>query len=146
MLKLRHIFTIPPSETQPGISFQRFSRMSHPCLSCGACCAFYRASFYWGEADDSPLGTVPAEMTVQITPVQRAMRGTDQRAPRCCALQGNIGETVYCSIYTQRASPCRDFLPSWENKSHNERCDKARLHWGLSPLQPEDYAEVSHVA
>ncbi|MDX1269447.1 MAG: YkgJ family cysteine cluster protein, partial [Oceanisphaera sp.] len=21
----------------------------NPCLTCGACCAFFRVSFYWGE-------------------------------------------------------------------------------------------------
>lgn len=120
--------------------------MSHPCLSCGACCALYRASFYWSEADDSPGGTVPAAMTVQISPMQRAMRGTDHRIPRCCALQGKIGESVHCSIYTQRASPCRDFLPSWEMNTRNERCDKARHHWGLPPLQPEDHTDESQLA
>jgi len=120
--------------------------MSHPCLSCGACCAYYRASFYWTEADDAPGGTVPVAMTVQVTPMQRAMRGTEHRVPRCCALQGNIGESVFCSIYTMRASPCREYVPSWENGVHNERCDAARSCWGLRPLQPEDFAEISHVA
>ena len=24
----------------------------NPCIECGACCAYYRASFYWAEADE----------------------------------------------------------------------------------------------
>ncbi|HBP8873638.1 TPA: YkgJ family cysteine cluster protein, partial [Escherichia coli] len=25
----------------------------NPCMRCGACCAFFRVSFYWAEADDA---------------------------------------------------------------------------------------------
>ncbi|RBD09468.1 YkgJ family cysteine cluster protein, partial [Xanthomonas oryzae pv. oryzae] len=25
--------------------------MAHPCLTCGACCAYFRVSFHWSEAD-----------------------------------------------------------------------------------------------
>ena len=120
--------------------------MSNPCLHCGACCAFYRASFYWSEADDAPAGNVPVAMTVQVSPWQRAMRGTDRSKPRCCALQGEIGLSVACSIYPLRASPCRDFPASWSNGEHNPRCDAARRHWGLEPLQPGDFQGDSWVA
>jgi hypothetical protein len=30
----------------------------NPCVSCGACCAHFRVSFYWAEADDAPGGIV----------------------------------------------------------------------------------------
>ena len=30
--------------------------MSNPCLSCGACCAFFRASFHWLETTSAPDG------------------------------------------------------------------------------------------
>lgn len=76
----------------------------------------------------------------------RAMRGTDSHAPRCCALQGEIGKAVACSIYSLRASPCRDFPPSWENMQHNERCDAARQRWGLPPLQPEEFQQEMALA
>lgn len=112
--------------------------MSNPCLRCGACCAYYRVSFYWAEADDVQGGTVPNAMTVQVTPMQRAMRGTENSKPRCCALQGEVGSEVSCSIYSMRGSPCREFSASWENNAKDERCDKARLAWGLLPLQPGD--------
>jgi len=120
--------------------------MNNPCLLCGACCAFYRASFYWAEADDAPGGRVPAAMTVQVSTMLRAMRGTDNSRPRCCALQGEIGQTVSCGIYPLRASPCRDFAPSWENRVYNPDCDKARLAWGLPPLSPDDWCDDSRVA
>jgi Fe-S-cluster containining protein len=118
----------------------------NPCLRCGACCAFYRASFYWAEADDAPGGSVPVAMTVQVTPMQRAMRGTSQSNPRCCALEGEIGQAVACSIYPSRASPCRDFPASWVDDQPNERCDKARLAWGLQPLSPDDLRDDPRAA
>ena len=33
------------------------------CQPCGACCAHFRVSFYWAEADDAPGGFVPAALT-----------------------------------------------------------------------------------
>jgi uncharacterized protein len=109
----------------------------HPCLTCGACCAFYRASFYWAEADDVEGGTVPAYMTEKLNDFRRAMKGMSGSNPRCIALQGTIGEQVYCSIYELRASACREFPVSWEFGAPNERCDQARMAWGLPPLQPD---------
>lgn len=108
----------------------------NPCLTCGACCAYFRASFYWAETDAAPDGTVPAELTEKLTDFRCVMRGTDQPNPRCIALMGQIGQSVRCSIHPLRASVCRDFKVSWENNVHNERCDKARAVWGLPPLEP----------
>ncbi|EER5964904.1 YkgJ family cysteine cluster protein, partial [Escherichia coli] len=39
----------------------------NPCMTCGACCAFFRVSFYWAEADDAG-GKVPVSLTEQISP------------------------------------------------------------------------------
>ncbi len=109
----------------------------HPCLTCGACCAFYRASFYWAEADEAEGGTVPAYMTEKLNDFRCAMKGMTGEKPRCIALQGTLGELVYCSIYDKRASVCREFPVSWEFGAPNDRCDKARIAWGLLPLQPD---------
>jgi uncharacterized protein len=111
----------------------------HPCLACGACCAYFRASFYWAEADDATPGGVPVEMTRKLNDHRRSMVGMDGPSPRCIALQGEIGKLVSCSIYENRASVCRAFGPSWETGQPNERCDKARAAWGLRPLTPEDW-------
>src|SRR5690606_2284009 len=47
----------------------------NPCLSCGACCAHFRVSFYCGEiADDNGAGMVPPELAVQIAPLRAAMK------------------------------------------------------------------------
>jgi len=108
----------------------------NPCLTCGACCAHYRASFYWGETDEHENGTVPAYLTDRLDPFRSVMKGTNQQSPRCIALNGQIGECVNCSIYENRSSVCREFLFAWENGLPNERCDKARLAWGLQPLEP----------
>ncbi len=106
----------------------------NPCINCGACCAYYRASFYWAEIDEAS-GTVPTNLTQQISPFMRAMKGTLAQPPRCVALSGEIGKNVACTIYEKRSSTCQEFPVSWENGIHNERCDKARIAHGLEPLK-----------
>lgn len=107
------------------------------CLSCGACCAFYRASFYWSEAEDFSPGGVPLEMTQKLNDFRLIMKGTSGSSPRCIALTGFIGRRVACSIYERRSSVCRAFEASWYNNAPNPDCDKARSAWGLEPLKPE---------
>lgn len=105
----------------------------NPCMNCGACCAFFRVSFYWAEADDAG-GPVPVQLTEPLTPFLRCMGGTNQKASRCVALQGEPGERVACTIYEHRPSPCRSFKMSGENGEPNEACDRARARYGLPPL------------
>ena len=109
----------------------------NPCLACGACCAYYRASFYWAESDLIQPGGVPIGLTDKLNDFRLVMKGSKGSRPRCLALMGIIGKKVHCSIYEHRASVCRDFPPSWENGTHNERCDRARLAWGLPAITPE---------
>lgn len=107
-----------------------------PCISCGACCASFRVSFYWAEAaDESPHG-VPAGLTEKLNPHMSCMQGTNSPTPRCHALLGEIGQSVRCSIYDRRPSPCREFPVAWEAGMPNEACDRARHRWGLPPLTP----------
>lgn len=113
----------------------------NPCLSCGACCAYFRISFYWSEADDATAGGVPAALTDKLTPLLRVMKGTDRPQPRCVCLQGAIGTAVSCTIHPRRPTPCREFQASWSNGERDERCDKARAHWGLAPLTPADWED-----
>jgi len=112
------------------------------CISCGACCAHYRAAFYWAEADDTEGGTVPVELTDRLDLHRRVMKGTNRPQPRCIALHGEIGRCVSCTIYEQRPSICREFFPSWQNGLPNDRCDRARAAWGLPVLQPSDKIET----
>jgi Fe-S-cluster containining protein len=110
--------------------------MPNPCLTCGACCAHFRVSFYWTEADPQAGGPTPPDLTTKVTPHQAVMRGTEQPSPRCVALEGTIGKSVRCAIHPLRPSPCREFQASWIDGAHNERCDRARAAYGLPPLSP----------
>lgn len=115
------------------------SGSTHPCVSCGACCAFFRASFYFGEC--SAYG-IPEDMVVQVSPFLVAMKGTTTRTEtRCVALKGTIGQFgTTCSIYHQRSSTCRDFVPSFEDGvTHTPECDRARQAHGLRPLVRSDW-------
>jgi uncharacterized protein len=112
----------------------------NPCLHCGACCAHYRVSFYWSEADPTLGGTVPSELTEDVSEFLCCMRGTNQKNPRCEALSGDLCQNVHCGIYNQRSSTCKDFGIHWINghvialEEELERCNKARKAWNLPPL------------
>jgi Fe-S-cluster containining protein len=118
----------------------RVHMRSNPCLTCGACCVFFRVSFYWGEADPAMGGAVPAELTEDLTGFRRCMMGTNRAKPFCIALLGSVGEAVRCSIYPDRPSPCRKTGVQWAAGSLEieteelQRCDRARSAWGLPPL------------
>lgn len=112
----------------------------NPCLTCGACCAYFRISFYWSEADVNCGGSIPEDLTEDVTGFISCMRGTNQVHPRCVALEGEIGKRVFCSIYNRRSNPCRDFGVHWRYGGLRvypedlERCNRARKVWGLPPL------------
>jgi uncharacterized protein len=108
---------------------------NNPCLTCGACCAHFRVSFFWGECQ-SAGGVVPDDQVVLITPHRVAMLGTQNTPVRCTALLGEVGQGVRCTLYEQRSSTCREFEASWVNGEHNPYCDAARSAHGLPPLEP----------
>lgn len=93
------------------------------CLSCGACCAFFRVSFYWAEGEIMPEGVMD-----ELTPVYSCMKGTNQKNPRCIMLSGEIGQQVSCTMYEQRSSTCK------EVQAGDAQCNKARSAHGLIPL------------
>jgi Fe-S-cluster containining protein len=107
---------------------------NNPCLSCGACCAYFRVSFYWGECA-SAGGPVPDELVEQVAPNRVAMLGTLGKPARCVSLAGEVGCGVSCTMYEQRSSTCREFEASWENGEHNAHCDRARAAHGLPALE-----------
>lgn len=115
------------------------------CLRCGACCAAYRVSFYWAEAEPDLGGTVPPDLTERLDAHRLVMRGTKHQPVRCEALAGTPGRSVQCTIYAQRPSPCRTFLVSWEDGAPHEACNRARQRWGLPPLQPQDLLPLPQV-
>ncbi len=107
---------------------------SNPCLTCGACCAYFRVSFFWGECQ-SAGGTVPDDSVIAINSTFVAMIGTDRKPARCTALMGSVGEGVRCTMYDSRSSSCQDFHASWAFGERNLECDAARAAHGLAPLE-----------
>jgi uncharacterized protein len=95
------------------------------CRQCGACCAALRVSFYWAEAEELGL---PDWYVEKLTPHLANMSGTNRPAPRCAALQGEIGNQVKCLLYALRPSSCREVQPG------EEKCTRARARHGLAPL------------
>lgn len=121
------------------ITTDKIKEDKNPCVGCGACCAFFRATFHWLECL-SGGGTVPDDTVVQITPHIVAMKGTEvSNTPHCINLKGVIGETGHCGGYLTRSSTCRDFPASYQYGEHNERCDKARIKHGLRVLNSSDW-------
>ena len=102
------------------------------CMACGACCAHFRVSFYWGEADDAPGGQVPAALTEQTHAHLRCMKGTGENPVRCVALIGEVGKQVACTIYGLRPTPCREFNVFEQDGTPNERCLGLRRQLGLA--------------
>ncbi|WP_418320479.1 YkgJ family cysteine cluster protein [Piscinibacter sakaiensis] len=94
-----------------------------PCTTCGACCATYRVSFYWAEAEQ-----LPAALTRPLGRWYACMSGTQLPRPRCDALHGELGAAAACAVYEQRPSPCRELQPG------DDKCQRARLRHGLAPL------------
>ena len=112
----------------------------HPCLTCGACCATFRVSFHWSEAEPALGGAVPFALTEPLRTHERAMRGTSQAAPRCIALDAEIGRYSRCTIHARRPSACALVPASWEFGAASAQCDKARIAHGLPVLTPAAWA------
>lgn len=111
----------------------------NPCLACGACCAYYRVSFYCGEITGGLGGYVPADRISKINDVMVCMKGTEFGHGRCNALVGELGKPgIHCEIYENRPSTCRDFS-EWEaDGSPNPECQRLRIRIGLNPLVPRN--------
>lgn len=110
---------------------------SNPCLNCGACCAHFRISFYCGEIDTQPMGFVPNLMVSdnEVRPLIACMKGTDTGGGRCIGLTGTIGESIGCTIYENRPSPCREY-PVWmDDGKPNPKCQELRAKIGIAPLE-----------
>jgi Fe-S-cluster containining protein len=71
---------------------------------------------------------VPPAMVVPVTPAIVRMLGTDASPPRCTALVGEVGQSVQCTIYDGRPSPCREF------DVEHAACHRARQRCGLPAL------------
>jgi hypothetical protein len=118
----------------PGPAALEKKGADNPCLTCGACCAHFRVSFYWAEADDATPGGVPAALTEKLDDARAVMKDTNRPHPWCVALEGEVGRRVACAIYDRRPKVCRDLPSSWSEGRAEEKCDRARHAWGLPPL------------
>jgi len=116
--------------------------MAHPCLTCGACCAHFRVSLHWSEADPAFGGQVPIALTEPLRLHELAMRGTSQSQPRCVALIADIGSYSRCTIHPRRPSACREVDASWEYGVPSAQCDRARIAHGLAVLTPADWPDA----
>lgn len=103
------------------------------CLSCGACCAYFRVSFYWAEGL-----AMPEHFTEPVTAVYSCMVGTNQQNPRCIALTGEIGKQVSCGMYEARSSSCK------EVQIADEQCNKARRAHHMIPFVPLESFEQTN--
>lgn len=113
---------------------------THPCLSCGACCAAFVVAFHWSEtAPGADSVGLPMTLTERLDAHRLAMRGTWAKRPHCAALRGEVGVAADCTVYAQRPSPCRELQPAWEHGQPSLQCDRARAVHGLRPLAPEDW-------
>lgn len=114
---------------------------SNPCVSCGACCAYFRVQFYWREANAGESEyVVPPGYYEDLTEFHRCMKGTaEKHHPKCRGLGGRIGRDAACTIYESRPSPCRQFKASYSDGRHHPRCDEARRAHGLLPLRKDDW-------
>lgn len=108
------------------------SEILNPCVSCGACCGYFRVSFYWAEAEDGG-GTVPLSLTEPLTPFLRCMQGTNSKSP--AATRWTARSAKPCPARSTSIGPARaEFDQSGENGLRNEACDRARERYGLPPL------------
>ena len=110
------------------------SSEGNPCLNCGACCAHFRISFYFGETQEHG-GLVPTELTEKLNDFRVYMKGSWGQSPRCAALEGTPGTKISCKIYSQRPSVCRAYHV-WDPKTGapNPDCQKLREKIGLPLL------------
>lgn len=120
--------------------------MSHPCLTCGACCATFRVGFHWSEADPDLGGTVPPELVERLDAHRVVMRGTWASKPRCVALDAEIGTRARCGIHAIKPSVCREVPASWEFGAPSAQCDKARREHGMPVLTAADWIDAGAIA
>lgn len=76
---------------------------------------------------ESPL----LPLTEKLNDFLVCMKGTHQKQPRCIALEGTVGQQVFCRVYAHRASTCREVDPDGHPDS---QCSRARRYWQLPPL------------
>lgn len=116
------------TRTEDGRDYYDLPEAQNPCFDCGICCRHFRVSFYHGELDSQPGGYVPSELAVQLTPFRACMKGTENGAGKCIALQGD----GRCAIYADRPSVCREFPAYMADGTMNPECLRLRALHGIA--------------
>ncbi len=99
-----------------------------PCMSCGACCAYFKVQF-----DKKYNPQVPWQKIKVISHSEAVMLGTEEAKGRCKSLDGIVGENCRCNIYNSRPDVCESFTVWLNDGSQNPKCIEARKHHGLKP-------------
>lgn len=98
--------------------------MTLDCQACGACCAVAASPAYVGLTVADVVRLPPAYGgQVLEAPTYRALACP---GGRCCALEGQVGESTSCAIYEARPGACRAFEPGGND------CLAARARAGLA--------------
>ncbi|MBX9712089.1 MAG: YkgJ family cysteine cluster protein [Xanthobacteraceae bacterium] len=95
-----------------------------PCQGCGACCSHSSEWPRFTTEDDAALDLIPEKF------VNAALSGMRCDGMRCSALNGRIGVSTSCGIYTVRPEVCRTCQPG------DAECNIARRGFGLAELTP----------
>jgi uncharacterized protein len=89
------------------------------CRICGACCAFSREWPRFTTEDDADLDRISPHFA------DHRLGRMQCNGDRCAALEGVVGVTTSCAIYSVRPNVCRACQPG------DEACRLARYHFGL---------------
>ena len=89
------------------------------CQGCGACCSFSRDWPRFTTEDDADLDRIPHEFADHDAGYMRC------KGDRCAALEGEVGVSTSCAIYSVRPDVCRAYQPG------DEACQLARHRFRL---------------
>ena len=114
---IEHFKEVDTSDKQP------------PCVSCGACCNYFKIKFDRPTNPQVPWDKITFYKSTNLSEV--AMKGAEKFRGKCSALEGTIGERAICTIYERRPDVCAAFPVYLKNGKQNPKCIKAREYHGL---------------
>lgn len=111
------------------------------CQTCGACCSYYAYSVkgvpadgviiedqrYTFKSDDEIKYTYPDGQTESWAVTHWMRRKEEDGWQKCKALEGNVGQSVTCTVYDKRPSACSGFDPG------SPQCLHIRQWAGVDP-------------
>jgi len=100
-------------------STAKLPETASPCRSCGACCSFSRDWPRFTTEDDSDLDRIPRAFA------DHHLGRMQCDGDRCAALEGVVGISTSCAVYSVRPEVCRACEPG------DDACQLARHRFGL---------------